>query len=116
MRAGACVRACVRALHVACAVPTVRGVRVCVHGACPRVRGLLLVPGAWRVVALEQRLNEQPQCSDHTHQDEDPQEQPVDHHGNVLPVLDDLGTPGGERHRILNARGLRGRSSGFLKS
>lgn len=43
------------------------------------------------VVALEQRLHEEAQRSHHTHQDEDPQEEPVDHHGHVLPVLDDLG-------------------------
>lgn len=42
------------------------------------------------VIALEQRLHEEPQCSHHTHQDEDPQEQTVDHHGHILPVLYDL--------------------------
>lgn len=42
------------------------------------------------VVALEERLHEKAQCSHHTHQDEDPQEQTVYHHGNVFPVFDDL--------------------------
>lgn len=42
------------------------------------------------VIALEQRLHEEPQSSHHTHQDEDPQEQTVYHHGYVLPVFNDL--------------------------
>lgn len=42
------------------------------------------------IVALKQRLHEEPQSSHHTHQDEDPQEQTVYHHGYVLPVLYDL--------------------------
>ena len=41
-------------------------------------------------VALEQRLHEDPQRSRQTHQDKDPQEQTVNHHGYVLPVLYDL--------------------------
>ena len=95
----ACVCVCV------CAVPTWLRVCACLR-ACTcmsHVRGLLCVLCAGRVVALEQRLHEQPQRSDHTHQDEDPQEQPVDHHGDVLPVLDDLGTRGGERHEATAA-------------
>lgn len=43
-----------------------------------------------RVVTLEQRLHEEAQSPDHTHQHKDPQEETVDHHGHVLPVLNDL--------------------------
>lgn len=39
------------------------------------------------VVALKQRLHEEPQRSHHTHEDEDPQKKTVYHHGHVLPVL-----------------------------
>lgn len=42
------------------------------------------------VVALEQWLHEETQSSHDTHQDEDPQEQAVYHHGYVLPVFNDL--------------------------
>lgn len=50
----------------------------------------LCVIGSGCVVALEQRLHEESQRSHHTHQDEDPQEQTVYHHGHILPVLNDL--------------------------
>lgn len=42
------------------------------------------------VVALKQRLHEEANGPDHTHQHKDPQEKTVDHHGHVLPVLNDL--------------------------
>lgn len=50
----------------------------------------LCVISSGRVITLEQRLHEEPQSSHHTHQDEDPQEQTVYHHGYVLPVFYDL--------------------------
>lgn len=51
------------------------------------VRDSLGVISSGRVIALEQRLHEEPQCSHDTHQDEDPQEQTVYHHGYILPVF-----------------------------
>lgn len=42
------------------------------------------------VIALEHRLHEEPQSSHNTDQDEDPQEETVYHHGDVLPVFYDL--------------------------
>lgn len=42
------------------------------------------------VVTLEQRLHEEAQCPDHTHAHKDPQKESVDHHGNILPVFNDL--------------------------
>ena len=39
---------------------------------------------------LEEGLEEEAQCPRHTHDHEDPQEEPVHHHGHVLPVLDHL--------------------------
>lgn len=44
------------------------------------------------VVTLKERLHEEAHRPDHTHQHEDPQEETVDHHGHVLPVLNDLHT------------------------
>ena len=42
------------------------------------------------VVALKQRLNKEAESSDHTYQDTSPQEQAVNPHCYILPVLDDL--------------------------
>lgn len=48
---------------------------------------------AWRAgdgldcVILEERLQEHAHCAKHAHKHKDPQEEAVDHHGNVLPVL-----------------------------
>lgn len=42
------------------------------------------------VVTLEERLHKEAHRPDHAHQHEDPQEEPVDHHGHVLPVFNDL--------------------------
>lgn len=44
------------------------------------------VDGLGRVI-LEERLQEHAHGAEHAHEDEDPQEEPVDHHGDVLPVL-----------------------------
>lgn len=38
-------------------------------------------------VILVKRLHEHAQCPKNTHKHKDPQEEAVDHHGNVLPVL-----------------------------
>lgn len=50
----------------------------------------LCVISCGRVVALEQRLHEESEGSHQTHQDEDPEEKAVYHHGDILPILDDL--------------------------
>lgn len=48
---------------------------------------------AWRAVdglgcvILEERLQEHAHCAEHAHKHENPQEEPVNHHGDVLPVL-----------------------------
>lgn len=42
------------------------------------------------VVALEERLDEEAERSNQTYQDENPEKQTVDHHGNIFPVLNDL--------------------------
>lgn len=41
-------------------------------------------------MVLEEGGQEEPHSAQHTHNHEHPQEQPVDHHGDVLPVLHDL--------------------------
>ena len=46
-------------------------------------------------VVLEERLQEHADCAKDTDEDKDPKEQPVDHHGNILPVLTHL-----ERGRV----------------
>lgn len=38
-------------------------------------------------VILEEWLQEHAHCAEHTHKHKDPQEEPIDHHGNVFPVL-----------------------------
>lgn len=43
-------------------------------------------------VVLEQRLQEHADGAKDTDKDKDPEEQAVDHHGDVLPVLTHLGT------------------------
>lgn len=48
---------------------------------------------AWRAVdglgcvILEERLQKHAHCAEHTHKHKNPQEEPVNHHGDVLPVL-----------------------------
>lgn len=48
---------------------------------------------AWRAgdgldcVILKERLQKHAQCAEHAHKHKDPQEEAVNHHGNVLPVL-----------------------------
>ena len=39
------------------------------------------------VLCKEKGLQEETCCSQNAHQGEDPQEYPVNHHGNVLPVI-----------------------------
>lgn len=42
------------------------------------------------VVALKERLNKESECAGDTHYDKNPEEEPVNHHGYILPVLNDL--------------------------
>lgn len=42
------------------------------------------------VLPKEQGLQEETCCTQNAHQDKDPQEYPVNHHGNILPVILDL--------------------------
>ena len=46
---------------------------------------------------LEERLQEHPHRAGDADEDEDPEEEAVDHHGDVLPVLAHLGERGRER-------------------
>lgn len=69
---------------------------------CPlgRSHHLTPQPGSWdrwgslgplgRCVVLEEGRQEESHGAQHTHNYEHPQEQPVDHHGHVLPVLHDI--------------------------
>lgn len=51
-------------------------------------------------VILEERLKEHAQRAEHAHEHKDPEEEAVDHHGDVLPVLAHLQEdPGGGRSR-----------------
>lgn len=55
-------------------------------------------------VGLEEGRQEEPHGAQHTHNHEHPQEQPVDHHGHVLPVLHDLRADrGGARESVLGS-------------
>lgn len=57
---------------------------------CVFARDSRCVIGCRCVVALEHRLHEEPHSSHNTHQDEDPQEETVYDHGDVLPIFYDL--------------------------
>ena len=65
-------------------------------------------------VVLEERLQEHADGAKDTDEDKDPEEQAVDHHGDILPVLTDLdggeGRDPGISHMTQDASGL-GRSS-----
>lgn len=50
-------------------------------------------------VGLEDGRQEEPHGAQHTHNHEHPQEQPIDHHGHVLPVLHNLWADRGGSHR-----------------
>lgn len=75
-------------------LPTSSLVLLCwlVGGSCPSVCFVVWEWSAWHVdslgcVILEERLHEHAHCAEHTHKHKDPQEEAVDHHGNIFPVL-----------------------------
>lgn len=42
------------------------------------------------VLAWQKGLQEESSCTQNAHKDKDPQKDPVNHHGNILPVILDL--------------------------
>lgn len=56
---------------------------------------MFVVGGKWSTwhvdglgcVVLEERLQEHAHCAEHAYKHKDPQEEAVNHHGNILPVL-----------------------------